>query len=116
MTRAEAIVKLKNIPIIHDPDVQLIAALETLGLLKFEEAGYTEATKVKIEPSKPSVEIVDKDQLSPHTINMTTKQTIVHSGQRVIATDGKVYTVAFVRNGQVWAYAYRCLRRITVSS
>mgnify|MGYP001617172143 CR=1 FL=1 len=47
---------------------------------------------------------------------MTNKQTIVHSGQRVIATDGKVYTVAFTRNGQVWAYGYQCLYRITVSN
>jgi hypothetical protein len=47
---------------------------------------------------------------------MNTKQTIVHPGQRVIASDGKVYTVAHVRNGEVWAYGYQCLERITVSN
>ena len=35
---------------------------------------------------------------------MNHKQTIVHPGQRVIGTDGKVHTVAFERDGLVWVY------------
>ena len=48
---------------------------------------------------------------------MTTKQTIVHPGQKVIGTDGKVHIVAHIaKNGQVWAYGYQCLERITVNN
>lgn len=44
------------------------------------------------------------------------KQIIVHSGQRVIGTDGKVHTVAYVRNGNVWAYSNRGFVLIRVVS
>ena len=47
---------------------------------------------------------------------MADKQTIVHSGQRVIATDGKIYTVAYERKGIVWAYGDGCYVPITVSN
>jgi hypothetical protein len=35
---------------------------------------------------------------------MTIRQTIVHASQRVIATDGKAYTVALILNEQIYAH------------
>lgn len=35
---------------------------------------------------------------------MTNREIIVHPGQRVITTGGNVVIVAYVRNGNVWAY------------
>lgn len=35
---------------------------------------------------------------------MITRDTIIYPGQRIITTGGNVVTVAFVRNGNVWAY------------